>query len=61
MKRHLSTLVTMGLLVVGPALAKSKDKPLPPYILQAHTVAVIIDPTAGIDPEDPQAEPNRAE
>jgi hypothetical protein len=55
MKSHLFALVTVGLLVATPALAKSKDKPLPPYILQAHTVAVIIDPSAGIDPEDPQA------
>jgi hypothetical protein len=45
----------MGLLMVVPALAKSKDKPLPPYILAAHTVAVMIEPGAGIDLEDPRA------
>jgi hypothetical protein len=55
MKRHLSALVTVVLLAVVPVLAKSKDKTLPPYILQAHTVAVVIDPSAGIDPEDPRA------
>ena len=55
MKRHLSALVTVGLLAATPVLAKSKDKPLPPYILQARTVAVVIDPDAGIDPEDPRA------
>ena len=45
-----------GLLVVGPVLAKSKtEKVLPPYILTARTVAVVVDPDAGIDPEDPRA------
>ena len=55
MKRHLSALVAVGLLAVAPVLAKSKDKTLPPYILQARTVAVVIDPGAGVDPEDPLA------
>jgi hypothetical protein len=55
MQKRLSTLLTVGLLVAVPVLAKSKDKVLPPYILQAHTVAVIVDPSAGIDAEDPQA------
>lgn len=55
MKMRLSGLLTMGLLVAAPGLAKSKDKTLPPYILQARTVAVMVEPGAGIDPEDPRA------
>jgi hypothetical protein len=42
-------------LSVTSAFAK-KDKPiLPAYILQAHTVAVVIDPQAGISLQDPYA------
>src|SRR5260370_13484947 len=55
MRNRLYGLSRMGLLMAVPVLGKSKDKTLPPYILQAHTVAGIIDPAAGIDPEDPQA------
>ncbi len=41
-----------------PFLAMAKDKPkstLPTYVLQARTVSVIIDPTAGESLEDPRA------
>lgn len=42
-------------LSVTSAVAK-KDKPiLPAYILQAHTVTVVIDPDAGISLKDPNA------
>jgi hypothetical protein len=39
----------------GLAIAKGKDKVFPPAILAAHTVAVVIDPDAGMSIDDPQA------
>ncbi|WP_353064828.1 hypothetical protein RBB77_03580 [Tunturibacter psychrotolerans] len=55
MLRRLFTL-TVGLLIAVPVLAKNKaEKSVPDYILHAHTVAVIVDPGAGIDIEDPRA------
>lgn len=39
---------------LGYARGKAKDV-LPPYVLRARTVAVVIDPDAGIAPDDPNA------
>jgi hypothetical protein len=51
--------ITMGLMVgVGGlgAFAKNKsEKVLPAYILNAHTVNVMIDPQAGMSADDPRA------
>src|ERR1700729_3890320 len=44
------------LLVPNPGLGKDKTKPtLPPYVLAAHTVAVVVDPDAGMSVDNPQA------
>jgi hypothetical protein len=44
------------LLLVPFSLAKGKSKDLlPGYVLTAKTVAVVIDPESGIDPEHPRA------
>ena len=54
-----ATLLAAGFVLAVPvfsALAKNKsEKTLPAYVLTAHTVAVMVDPAAGIDPEDPRA------
>jgi hypothetical protein len=60
MQRRAFVVVGLGLLMASSVLtvsgfAKGKDKTLPPYILAAQTVAVIIDPSAGMDAEDPRA------
>ncbi|HEX9198713.1 MAG TPA: hypothetical protein VF865_04095 [Acidobacteriaceae bacterium] len=48
-------LVAVACLVLTPAFAKSDKPVLPEYFLRARTVAVIIDPRAGISLEDPNA------
>jgi hypothetical protein len=61
MHRRFFTVGALGLLMAGSVFvvsgsAKSKDKDkLPVYILTAHTVTVMIDPSAGMDPTDPRA------
>jgi hypothetical protein len=55
MLRRLFT-VTVCLLIAVPVLGKNKaEKSVPDYVLHAHTVAVIVDPGAGVDIEDPRA------
>ena len=41
--------------VMPVAMAKDKGPVLPVYVLQAHTVAVMIDPEAGMSMSDPRA------
>jgi hypothetical protein len=52
-----SRLVWLGLacLTLTPALAKPNKPIVPEYILRARTVAVIIDPKAGVSLSDPNA------
>jgi hypothetical protein len=49
-----SALLAVSLLVTF-GFAKDKKAPLPDYVLSAKTVAVIIDPSAGIAVDDPRA------
>ena len=46
-----------SVLVLFTTLATAKDKKptVPPYILSAHTVRVIVEPGAGMDVEEPRA------
>jgi hypothetical protein len=57
MQRHaLAVAMATGLLL--PSFTFAKDKPkstLPTYVLQARTVAVVIDPSAGVSLDDPRA------
>jgi hypothetical protein len=53
--RRLSLIAT-GLILAAPMWGKSKEeKTLPTYVLTAHTVAVMVDPGAGVDAADPRA------
>jgi hypothetical protein len=47
--------IVVALFAGSFALAKGKKDILPPYVLNAKTVSVVIDPDSGIDPEDPRA------
>jgi len=54
----LKTTLTILILLLLPRLAftKGKSKPIvPPYVLSAHTVSIVIDPGAGESLSDPRA------
>jgi hypothetical protein len=56
MPKRMFVALIAGLLMATFAGAKNKaEKSVPDYILHAKTVAVIIDPQAGIDVDDPRA------
>ena len=56
MQKRIAPSLVVGLLIATCAVAKNKtEKTLPEYILHARTVAVLVDPNAGISVEDPQA------
>jgi hypothetical protein len=45
----------LACLFAGGALAKDSKPILPAYILNAHSVVVLVDPTAGVSLDDPNA------
>ncbi len=54
--RILKATVTVLIGVSVPAAIAKSGKPIvPSYVLQAHTVAVVIDPEAGVSLDDPRA------
>ena len=56
MPHRASILLPMTLLIASLCFAKDKNKsPLPFSVLRAQTVAVVVDPDAGISLEDPLA------
>ena len=55
-RRAFAAAMLAGFLLPSAALAKDKRKStLPTYVLQARTVAVVIDPNAGASLDDPRA------
>ncbi|MGA7314790.1 MAG: hypothetical protein WBX22_12545 [Silvibacterium sp.] len=56
MHKRAAAVFVMTLLLTTAGFAKDKKKNiLPAYVLRARTVAVIIDPTAGVSVDDPRA------
>jgi len=56
--RSIVLLIATFVLTSTLSFAKSKSKEkdaLPPWLLQAHTASVIIDPDSGVSPQDPNA------
>jgi len=54
MRTRIATIVSLGVLVAGLSVAKDKKKAiLPDYVLQAHTVAVVVDPDAPVSAAHP--------
>jgi hypothetical protein len=53
MARRWFLLIPLFLIVVPFAPAKDKKEILPAYVLNARTVAVVIDPDAGRSPSNP--------
>jgi hypothetical protein len=50
------SLIAMALVLSAPMWGKNKEeKTLPIYVATAHTVAVMVDPQAGVDVENPRA------
>jgi hypothetical protein len=52
---HRAVAIAACLLLPAAGFAKDKKPILPPYVLTARTVTVIIDPSAGISVDDPRA------
>lgn len=47
--------IALTWIIIPMAIAKNSKPIVPGYVLQAHTVAVVIDPDAGISIDNPQA------
>ncbi len=56
MPNRASTLIATSLLMASSGFAKDKTKhSLPFYVLHARTVAILVDPDAGVSIDDPRA------
>jgi hypothetical protein len=55
MRSRSTAIFAVALSISSIAFAKGKKDILPPYVLNAKTVSVMIDPDSGVSPEDPFA------